>query len=135
MSHFIGVFLALAVCVMALLTGLSRDRAFYPTVLIVIASYYVLFAVMGGAGGTLLAESVIMGLFAVLAVVGFNRNLWLVVAGLAAHGAFDAVRGGLFGSSGVPAWWPGFCLTFDVTAAAFLALLLQRRRGLAVPSP
>jgi flagellar motor component MotA len=40
MSYLIGIILALAVCISALLIGLSRERAFYPTLLIVIASYY-----------------------------------------------------------------------------------------------
>src|SRR6267142_6562564 len=48
----IGVALALATCVFASLVGLDRDRAFYPTVLWVIATYYVLFAVMGGSART-----------------------------------------------------------------------------------
>ncbi len=128
MSYLIGIILALAVCISALLIGLSRERAFYPTLLIVIASYYVLFAVMGGSRRALLVESLVMCAFAAIAVVGFNRSLWLVVAGLAAHGVFDAFHGGLHVTSSVPAWWPAFCLTFDVTAAVFLAVLLKRRR-------
>ena len=45
----IGTGLALAVAVGAGAAGLDRDRAFYPTVLIVVASYYDLFAVLGGS--------------------------------------------------------------------------------------
>ena len=48
MGYAIGIVLALCVSVFARVVGLDRDRAFYPTVLVVIASYYVLFAVMGG---------------------------------------------------------------------------------------
>jgi uncharacterized protein YggE len=44
----IGVALACAACTMASLSGLDGDRAFDPTVLCVIATYYALFA----AGGT-----------------------------------------------------------------------------------
>ncbi len=128
MSYLIGIILALAVCVLALFIGLSRDRAFYPTMLIVIASYYVLFAVMAGSRRALLLESLLMCVFAAIAVAGFTKSLWLVVAGLAAHGVFDAFHGRLHVTSSVPPWWPAFCLTFDVTAAVFLALLLKRRR-------
>ena len=46
MEYLIGLLLASAVAGMAAIVGLDRDRAFYPTVLSVIASYYVLFAVM-----------------------------------------------------------------------------------------
>jgi hypothetical protein len=47
MEYLIGVILTLAVVVFAAVVGFDRDGAFYPTVLIVIASYYALFAVMG----------------------------------------------------------------------------------------
>ena len=49
MAYAIGIGLALVVSVFARSVGLDRDRALYPTVLVVIASYYVLFAVMGGS--------------------------------------------------------------------------------------
>ena len=48
-GYVVGAVLAPLVSVFARLTGLDRDRAFYPTVLLVVASYYVLFAVMGGS--------------------------------------------------------------------------------------
>jgi hypothetical protein len=34
----------------------------------------------------------------------------------------------LIDNPGVPAFWPGFCMAFDVVAAAYLAVLLVRRR-------
>ena len=49
MEYLIGLILSVAVAGFATAIGLDRERAFYPTVLIVIASYYVLFAVMGGS--------------------------------------------------------------------------------------
>jgi hypothetical protein len=44
--YAIGIVLALAVSVFARSVGLDRDRACYPTVLVVVAPYCVLFAVM-----------------------------------------------------------------------------------------
>ena len=49
MGYAIGILLALFICLFARSVGFDRDRAFYPTVLAVVASYYVLFAVMGGS--------------------------------------------------------------------------------------
>ena len=40
MAYLVGVVLAAVVCGFATIAGLDRDRAFYPTVTIVIASYY-----------------------------------------------------------------------------------------------
>ena len=106
--------------------GFDRDRAFYPTLLVVIASYYVLFAAMSGSGRVVVAESAVMSGFVLLAVAGFKLNLWLVVAALAGHGVLDGVHGRLVANPGVPEWWPAFCLAYDVTAAGFLAWLLVR---------
>ena len=122
----IGLGLALAVGLVARLTGLDRDRAFYPTVLIVVGSYYVLFAVMGGTGVALVVELTGFVLFAAAALLGFRFGLWLVVGGLAAHGLLDVVHHLLIANPGVPAWWPAFCAAYDLAAAAFLAFLLRR---------
>jgi hypothetical protein len=126
-AALIGVVLALAVCgLVGTAAGFDRDRAFYPTVTIVIASYYLLFAVMGASPGVLAAESLVFAAFAAAALVGFKRSLWLVAAALAAHGLLDAVHGRVIANAGVPAWWPAFCGAFDVVAAAYLAWRLRR---------
>ena len=127
MPYVIGIVLAAGVAVFARYVGFDRDRAFYPTVMIVIALYYVLFAVMSGSVQTVLLESVVMSLFAIAAVVGFQSSPWIVVVALAAHGVFDAVHGDVIENAGVPAWWPAWCLAYDVTAAAGLAWLLRHR--------
>ncbi|MEA3033336.1 MAG: hypothetical protein QOH86_1352 [Sphingomonadales bacterium] len=127
MAYLIGALLALGVAVFAALIGLDRDRAFYTTVLIVVASYYDLFAAMAGSRPALVAETLVFAAFLAFAVAGFRWSLWLVAAGLAAHGLFDGLRGGLIDNPGVPPWWPAFCASYDVAAAACLAWLLVRR--------
>jgi len=122
----VGLVLSLGVAVFARRVGLDRDRAFYPTVMIVIASYYVLFAVMSGSVRAVAVESVVMLLFAAAAVAGFKSSPWIVVAALAGHGLFDAVHGRLVENTGVPAWWPAWCFAYDVGAAACLGWLLRR---------
>lgn len=128
MPYLVGVILAAAVCGFATMAGLDRDRAFYPTVTIVIASYYGLFAVMGGSMRVLAQESVVIAGFLLVAFIGFRRNLWFVVTALAAHGLFDFVHGHVIADPGVPAWWPAFCLAYDGVTAAYLAMLLLRSR-------
>jgi hypothetical protein len=124
----VGAFLALAVGLLATASGLDRDRAFYPTVTIVIASFYALFAVMGASTHALVLESLVGAVFLAVAVAGFRSSLWVVVAALAAHGIFDLVHGRVIANPGVPSWWPAFCLTYDLTAAAYLAWLLGSGR-------
>ena len=128
MAILVGAVLALSVGIMATYFGLDRDRAFYPTVMTVIASYYALFAVMGGSLQALAIESIVIMLFLGISITGYRTSLWLVVAALAAHGVFDLVHGALISNPGVPDWWPPFCLTYDVVAAAYLAWLLSRSR-------
>ena len=127
MPYVIGVTLALAVAWFARRAAFDRDRAYYPTVLIVVASYYVLFAAMTGSVQTVLQEAAVMTLFVIAAVVGFKSTSWIVVAGLAGHGVLDAVHGQLLQNSGVPPWWPAFCLAYDVAAAGGLAWILGRQ--------
>jgi hypothetical protein len=128
MEYGIGVALALIVSCFARATGLDRDRAFYATMAIVVASYYVLFAAMGGSSQALVVESLVMVAFVLVAVIGFRFNLWLVAACLAAHGVLDAFHSLVVANPGVPEWWPAFCATFDLGAAAFLAYLLLRSK-------
>jgi len=109
-------------------TGLDRDRALYPVVTMVVAAYYALFAVMGASTNILVLECVAGAVFLAVAVFGFRSSLWLVVLALAGHGVFDLVHGRVIANPGVPTWWPAFCLTFDVTAAAYLAWRLKSGR-------
>jgi hypothetical protein len=125
MPYVIGVALSAGVAVFGRYAGFDRDRAFYPTVLIVVASYYVLFAAMSGSVETVVIESAVMVLFAAAAVAGFKSSAWIVVVALAGHGVFDAVHGYMIENAGVPAWWPAWCLAYDVGAAAGLAWLLR----------
>jgi hypothetical protein len=108
-----------------------------PAVMIVIASYYALFAVMGGSIQVLLIESAAADVFLGAALAGFKSTLWLVVTALAAHGIFDLVHSHFYANPGVPAWRPSFCLAYDVSASAYLAWLLASKkvRAYAASSP
>ena len=131
MPALIGIALSLAVAVLGRRAGFDRDRAFYATITIVVAWYYVLFAVVGGSTPVLVVETMVMALFVAAAVVGFRSGAWLIAGALAAHGVFDAVHGQLLTNPGVPAWWPVFCGAYDLGAAVWLAALLRhdmRRR-------
>ena len=118
----------MSVGLFATVVGLDRDRAFYPTVTIVIALLYALFAVMGESTDALIRESLAGAVFIGLAVIGFRWSLWVVVAALAGHGMFDFIHAALISNPGVPQWWPEFCGAYDVTAAAYLAWLLKSGR-------
>ena len=128
MALLIGALLALAVGFFATGLDLDRDRAFYPVVTIVIASYYALFAVMGASTHALVLESLVGAVFLAVAISGFQWSLWVVVVALAAHGILDLTHDSFIANAGVPVWWPEFCLTYDLTAAAYLAWSLKSGR-------
>ena len=130
MEYLIGVVLAAATCVFfRMLVGFDHERLFYPMMLPPIATYYILFAAMASSTPALTSESLAASIFLLAAVVGFKKNLWLIVAGLVGHGVFDFFHHLVIQNPGVPVWWPGFCLGFDVLAGGFLAALLAKRSG------
>lgn len=134
LAFLIGVACASAVGIYGTATGLDRERAFYPTALVVIASYYILFAVMAGAFSALGPELLIFGLFAALAAWGYRRDLRLVMVGLVAHGVMDVFHGGIVANPGVPSWWPVWCGAYDIAAPVYLAMLVRRGRVALRPS-
>ena len=128
MALLVGALLALLVGLFATGVGLDRDRAFYPTVMIVIALLYSLFAVMGGSTRALVSELLVGSAFIVAAVIGFKWSLWVAAAALAAHGVFDFIHAAVIANPGVPPFWPAFCGAYDVMAGAYLAWLLKSGR-------
>jgi hypothetical protein len=124
MPYVVGIVLSSGVAWFARSVGFDRDRAFYPTVMIVVASYYMLFAAMSGSVQTVLLESVPMAIFSMAAVAGFKSSPWVIVGALAGHGLFDVLRGEVLANPAVPVWWPAFCSTYDLGAAASLAWLV-----------
>lgn len=121
MECAIGLVLALSVCALFTFAGLERDRAIYPVMVIVVASYYDLFAVLGGDAATLVIETAALLGFVAVSLIGFRTNLWIVVVALIGHGVFDFFHDQVTVNAGVPAWWPMFCASFDIAAGAYLA--------------
>lgn len=126
MAILIGALLAAGVGLFCALLGMDRDRALYPAVTMVVASLYVLFAVMGADAPTLVRELLVCAAFVAAAAAGFRRSLWIVVVALAGHGVLDLAHAAVLPNPGVPSWWPGFCSSYDIVAAAFLAVRIRR---------
>ncbi len=128
MEYLVAVIRGLAVAGFAAASGFDRDRAFCPTVLVVIASYYSLFALMGASSySTLTSEVVTRLVFSVLALLGFKKSVWLAAAGIAGHVFFDFfVHHALVTNPGMPVFWPGFRGTIDIVLGGWLALRLWK---------
>lgn len=127
MEYIVGISLALLFCGAAAGLGMDRERVFYPAVVMAVASYYLAFAVVDGRHEVMLIEVAIAAVFIVAAVVGFKVNPWIAVVALAGHGVMDGFHHHLVHNAGVPRSWPGFCGSFDVTAAALVAWIMRAR--------
>jgi len=132
MEYIVGFTLALLFCAGAAGLGLDRERAFYPAVTMAVASYYIAFAVVDGRAGVMLGEAAIAAIFVAAAIKGYKRSQWIALGALGAHGVMDVFHHHLVQSNGVPGVWPGFCATFDVTAAVFVGwVMIARARAAA----
>jgi hypothetical protein len=124
----VGIVMGIWVGLFGSLSNMDRDRAFYPTIVVVVAFYYALFAVMGGSMRALAAEAGPIVVFILASLMGFRKSLWAAVVALVGHGVFDVLHGTVISNPGVPEWWPAFCSSIDVTMGAYLAWLLQSKR-------
>ena len=130
-----GLGLGLGGAGLAHIRGFDRDRSYYPTLMIVIASIYVLFAVMAVPPAALWPEVIAAMGFIALAIAGHRWSLWLVVAALVGHGVFDLVHPRIIANAAVPTWYPAFCGAADLVLSAGLAVVILRGRLSAKPDP
>lgn len=127
MPIVVGVLLAIAIAALAKFTRFDEERSFYSTVLVIIASYYVLFAVLGGSSHALVWELVIAVVFSTVAIIGALFLPTLVGTGIIAHGLFDLVHDIIIENSGVLTWWPIFCGSLDVLLGLWVITLTRSR--------
>jgi hypothetical protein len=126
MAYAIGIVLGVIIALAGRISGFDKDRSFYPTILIVIALYYLVFSVIDGRFSIILSESVVIVPFITAALVGAKKSHRLVAAGLVLHGIYDFFHNVFFINAGVPSWWPPFCFAVDIVLA--LAVLVSSRQ-------
>jgi hypothetical protein len=93
----------------------------YALGLVGIAFIYIGFAVADGRRRVLAVESGVTGMFVIIAAAAIASTPWLLVVGLAGHGAKDLWQHRTQFVANTR-WWPPFCLVVDVAAAAIIAL-------------
>ena len=125
MEYFSEIVLVLVVAGAAHTLKFDRDRSFYPVILIFIALYYVLFALINENTGIIIKELIIALIFTAIAMVGAKISLLVIGGGLLLHGLFDLFQQQLIAYPEVPRWWPGFCATVDVGTLRKKGLTLQ----------
>lgn len=101
------------------LTGMERDRAAAPVILIAVATFWPVFAVEEGGAAEIALHGAVASSFLALALVAHRVASALAGAGLIAHGVFDASAALLSDAPGPP-WWAPFCSAFDGVLGGYL---------------
>lgn len=122
----IGITLGIVLAIFARTTKFDRDRSYHAVVLIVIATYYVLFACMGN--DAIVAEIFVASLFSIVAVLGALRWRILSGVGIFLHGVFDLIHGYIISNPGMPIWWPAFCSSIDIVLGLWVIFLVVTKR-------
>ena len=97
------------------------DATVYALGLVLIAAVYIGFSVADGRGKVIAVETAVASAFVVIAMVAGTGSAWLLVTGLAGHGLKDLWQHHT-GFVAHTRWWPPFCATVDVVAAALIAV-------------
>lgn len=105
----------------------DEERSYYPTILMVIALYYVLFAVMESQIEVIVAEIAVASLFITGALYGAVRSLRLVAVLLILHGIYDVIHPHFMSYDSVPAWWPMYCFYVDAILGFWILFRYSNR--------
>ncbi len=133
MTPFIvGIIIAVIVIIQARVMKFDKSRSYYTSMLIIIPTYYVLFAFMSEEA--ILIEIVIAIFFTIIATIGALFYPILIGVGLLAHGIFDFLHPYFIVNSGVPLWWPAFCAGADIILGVWIMYLVISKKGLQLKS-
>lgn len=120
----IGVLIAGVAMLQAKAMGMISDKGYFTNTLIMIASLYILFSVMSGGEG-LLEEAIVATIFMVIATLGGKKYFVLIGVGLILHGVFDVFHNSFIENSGVPEWYPMFCLGADLVLGSWVIYIAK----------
>ena len=118
--------MGLGIFAVAKMLAFQHDRSFYPTVLIVIASYYVLFAVMAADRTGVAVELGAAMLFVAISFAGLRAGCLVSAGGILLHGLYDLVHRQIMSNHGAPNWWPTFCGALDLALGMTLLIAIRR---------
>ena len=121
-----GLGLAVGLILLGRLTGFGRERSYYPMLVLVIASYYPLFAFMAGQNPMLELACAAAFMALALGPVIWGQAWILVGVALVAHGLFDLWLPGHAGHAAGPVWWAPFCAAVDLPLGLWVIWLYAR---------
>ncbi|MDM7861641.1 hypothetical protein QTP81_13655 [Alteromonas sp. ASW11-36] len=125
LAAFIGIVLSLVLIISAKVTQFDKDKSFYPLILICIASFYIVSAVM--VGHSVVREIGIACIFVIVAFYGAFKSLFVVGFAIALHGVYDVLHFLKFTETVAPTWWAPFCATVDFIVGAWVMYLSKKQ--------
>lgn len=117
LSFVSGGLMGLLIAALARAVKLDQHRFFAPVVLIIVAAFYVGFALLGGVSQIIMKELAAAFLFLILAIAGGAFYIPIAIFGLLLHGVFDVFHNAYVMNPHVPSWWPALCAGFDIAVA------------------
>jgi hypothetical protein len=125
----IGVVGAIGLVLLARSLAPRREMLLYGVGLGITAVAYVAFALLHGAPARLLGLELVGALiFGSSAILGTRRWPMLMALGWTAHVAWDLFLHPAGGAGYAPAWYPWFCVGFDLPIGGYIAGLVAAGR-------
>ncbi|WP_457654686.1 DUF6010 family protein [Rhodocaloribacter sp.] len=104
----------------------AKERRFYAVLLVGAAAVYLVFALRGRAGVWVGVEAAGVAAYGLVAWLGATRSAWWLAAGWLAHVAWDVALHATGATPFVPAFYPMFCVSYDVLVAVYI---IRRRKA------
>ena len=121
LAIFIGLCLALFIILAGKYSRFDRDTSYFPVLLIVIASYYVLFAIMQNQ--SIVFELMVASCFLFLAVFCAKKAPIVIGIALIMHGLYDILHVFVLKHQVAPHWWGEFCASVDIVLGIWVIYL------------
>lgn len=128
MAFFIGALLSVIVLFQTKIMGLEDNKGFFTSLLVVIPTYYILFAYV--STGLILEEIIVSLLFIIIATIGALYSFFIIGIGLVLHGVFDLVHDSFINNPGVPNWWTLFCAGADFVLGLWILYITKLKNQL-----
>ena len=110
------------IIIIARRSAANWEKRIYAAGLFIAALIYVGFAIIGGASlNWNVIELAGLIVFTLFAVLGLKLSIWLLAAGWALHGLWDALLHMAQHEHFFPEWYPVICLGFDLIVAVYIA--------------
>ena len=124
-EFLIGVSLALSTIFVS--RSMNVRNWLYTAFLLSLPAIYMAFGLFSGTSGVILNEFIYGIPYFIIAIIclkfNFKYATYIVSLLWLAHGAYDLWHSQLFINSGVPSWYPLFCLAVDIVIGGYLLLL------------